>query len=146
MLGAHYAVAIKRCICAVPFALLLAAFLVSCSPLAGAFDYARPYLAMLLVGSTLFAARSRRFAILDNKPLGYLATISFALYMIHPLLSHSWLGSGDLLEKYLKRPLLLLVLFVLAHLSTFHFERHAIRLGKRLCGHLCGGGKPAVHP
>ena len=146
MVGTHHAAAIKRCICAVPFALVLAAFLVSCSPLAKACDYARPYLAMLLVGSTLFAARNGRFAILDNKPLGYLATISFALYMIHPLLSHSWLGSGDLLEKYLKRPLLLLVLFVLAHLSTFHFERYAIRLGKRLCGHFSGVSKPAARP
>ena len=64
--------------------------------------------------------------------LVYLAGISYALYVIHPMLAHSWLGSGDVIEKYAKRPLLFAVLFCLAHLSTYYYERRWIDFGKSL--------------
>jgi peptidoglycan/LPS O-acetylase OafA/YrhL len=65
--------------------------------------------------------------------LKYCASISYALYVIHPLLAHhTWLGSGDLLEKYAKRPLLLLVLFGMAHLSTRFFEPIAMNQARKV--------------
>jgi peptidoglycan/LPS O-acetylase OafA/YrhL len=61
----------------------------------------------------------------------FLAGISYALYVIHPILSESWLGSGDVVEKYAKRPLLFAVLFALAYVSTYCYERPLIELGKK---------------
>ena len=48
-----------------------------------------------------------------------------------PFVEHTWLGAGDTLEKYAKRPLLLAATFLLAHASTFHFEARWIALGRR---------------
>lgn len=106
--------------------------LVACHPASGFMNYLRPYFAAMLVGSTLFRTDSRLTGTLAHPWLAYLATISFALYVIHPLLAASWLGSGEVIEKYAKRPLLFLVLFFSAHLSTFYYEQRAIAWGKRL--------------
>ncbi|MET0208538.1 MAG: acyltransferase, partial [Burkholderiaceae bacterium] len=111
--------------------LLVPLFAASCHPgLPIEFSYLRPYAAAALVGTTLVAP----VGVLSSRALAYIATISFALYVIHPLLVHSWLGSGDTIERYLKRPLLVAALWGLAHLSTFHYERHWIRLGHRFGG------------
>lgn len=112
--------------------LLFVLLLISCHPASGFMNYLRPYLAAMLVGATLMNGQTRLASTLDNRVLVYIATISYALYVIHPLLAHSWLGSGSGLEKYMKRPLLFIVLFVLAHISTYHYERRWISLGKRL--------------
>jgi peptidoglycan/LPS O-acetylase OafA/YrhL len=116
-----------------PFVLLLAG---SCLTQAGWLNYFRPYFAAMLVGLTVLQPRTSLGALLAWRPLAYVAGISYALYVIHPMLAASWLGSGDLLEKYAKRPLLFLVLFFLAHMSTWHYERHWIALGRQL-----GGGR-----
>ena len=70
----------------------------------------------------------------------YLAAISYSLYVIHPVLAASWLGSGDVIEKYAKRPLLFAALVVLAHLSTRYYERRWIAFGRRLAS----GWAPAL--
>ncbi|MGE5469667.1 MAG: acyltransferase family protein [Bacteroidota bacterium] len=114
------------------FPILLVLFVASCHPASGALNYARPYLAAALVGWTLLNPGSAFSRWHGQRVLAYLATISFALYVLHPLLAYSWLGQGDLFEKYAKRPLLFMVLFLLAHVSTFQFERRCISLGK-LC-------------
>ena len=62
----------------------------------------------------------------------YIAEISYALYVIHPLTMAGWLGSGDTLEKYLKRPICFALTFGLSHLSTFRMERLFIAWGKHL--------------
>lgn len=99
----------------------------------GLFTYLRPYIAMLLIGSTLFSQDITWFNNwLKGQFLFYIASISFALYVIHGGLIDTWLGEGDKLEKYLKRPLLLAVTFALAHVSTFYYEKHWINLGKKL--------------
>lgn len=99
----------------------------------GIFAYARPYFAMLLIGSTLFSQDVSWFNNwLKGRFLFYIASISFALYVIHGGLIETWLAEGNKLEKYLKRPLLLAVTFALAHLSTFYYEKHWINLGKKL--------------
>lgn len=114
----------------VPAALL---FLASCVYGLPGLPYLRPYLALLFVGACLAQPDSRWSHWLAGPRLAYVATISYALYVWHPLLSHgSWLGSGDTLERYLKRPLLLAALLALAHVSTFHYERHWIEWARRM--------------
>ena len=44
----------------------------------------------------------------------------------------SSIESGDIYEKYAKRPLLFLVLFVLAYLSTNYYENWFIAYGRKL--------------
>ena len=112
--------------------LVFALLVISCHPESGFMNYLRPYLAATLVGSTLFNEGTRMASALDNRMLFYIVGISYALYVIHPLLAHSWLGSGEGLEKYLKRPLLFVTLFALAHFSTFYFEKKWVNLGKGL--------------
>jgi peptidoglycan/LPS O-acetylase OafA/YrhL len=115
---------------------LLALLVLSCTPLGAWFNFARPYFAALLVGATLMAPDSGLVRSLDRRFLLYLAVISYALYVIHPLLAATWLGDGDVVEKYTKRPLLLAVTFALAHLSTHYFERWFIERG-RMLAHSC---------
>lgn len=93
--------------------------------------YLRPYFAALLVGSTLYAERGFWPKFLNLRILSYLAVTSYALYVIHPFLGHTWLGEGEGVEKYLKRPLLFAVLFVLAHLSTTYYERIFINWSRK---------------
>lgn len=94
--------------------------------------FLRPYAVALMVGSTLQGAPALLAKLLESRAAAYVAAISYALYVIHALLTATWLGSGDLLEKYLKRPLLLAATFALAHLSTFYFEKHFIEWAKAL--------------
>ena len=112
--------------------LLIGLLLISCHPDSGAANYLRPYLAALLVGTTLFNDKTMLNSVLVNRALFYIAAISYALYVIHPLLAHTWLGSGEGVEKYVKRPLLFGTLLLLAHISTFYFEHRWIAFGKRL--------------
>ena len=112
--------------------------MISAHPDGGLMNYARPYIALLVVGSTLFI--NHEFSnyntwyqqCLKSRFLFYIASISYALYVIHGGLMHSWLGEGDKLEKYLKRPLLLAITFGLAHVSSFYYEKYWMDLGKKL--------------
>ena len=132
-LGSYGSLFVARVSCP----LLLVLLLISCHPNSGFMNYFRPYLAALLVGNTLFNQQSRLVRLLNNRILFYIASISYALYVIHPLLSNTWLGSGDIIEKYTKRPLLFASMFVLGHLSTYYFERRWITLGKQLSEKMC---------
>jgi len=118
-----------------PFFIFLL-LIISCHPDSGWMNYFRPYLAAILVGNTLISSNSTLSRLLDNRALIYIATISYALYIIHPILLHTWLGEGDTLIKYAKRPLLFMALFALAHASTFYFELRMINVGKRLSARL----------
>ncbi len=111
---------------------VLILLIVSCHEASGFMNYLRPYFAATLIGATIFNQQSRMAMALDNRALFYIASISFALYIIHPLLASSWLGSGDKLVEYSKRPLLFVVLFISAHISTFYYEHKWIDFGKRL--------------
>jgi peptidoglycan/LPS O-acetylase OafA/YrhL len=111
---------------------LLVLLVLSCMPLGAWLNFARPYLAAMLVGATLMAPNTGLVRSLDQRFLLYLAVISYALYVIHPLLAATWLGDGDVIEKYAKRPLLFAAVFALAHLSTHYFERWFIERGRML--------------
>jgi peptidoglycan/LPS O-acetylase OafA/YrhL len=114
-------------------AYLLILLLAVCShPASGFMNYLRPYVAALLVGVTLFNPPQALARLLRTRTLGYIAAVSFALYVVHHILIYSWLGSGTGVVKYAKRPLLLAATLLLAHVSTFHFEHRCIELGKRL--------------
>lgn len=94
--------------------------------------YFRPYLGAALIGTTLLNDQSGLARVLKGRTLAYLAKISYALYVVHGGLRYSWLASGDTLERYLKRPLFLLVCWALAHLSTHYYEARFLEIGRRL--------------
>lgn len=119
----------------VPVYLLLPALLLSCHPEAGWLNYFRPYLAALSIGATLYQDVPSLRRMLESRTLRYVADTSYALYVLHPLLAYSWLGSGDDIVKYLKRPLLFVVLFAGAHVSTFYYERYWIGFGRKWTSH-----------
>lgn len=106
--------------------------ILSCLPQGQWFNYFRPYLAAILIGATILNPDTALVARLNNRFFIYLAGISYSLYVIHPLLAESWLGSGDLFEKYAKRPLLFVILFVLAYISTHYYEHRFIAYGRTL--------------
>jgi peptidoglycan/LPS O-acetylase OafA/YrhL len=119
-----------------PLALLPLAVLAS-NDLCGSIDYLRPYLVASMVGSTLFQdTRTLIARCLRLKGLVYIAAISYALYILHPVVSWGWLGSGSPMIKYSKRIPELAAVFALAHLSTFYFEHFWISAGKRWSKHL----------
>jgi peptidoglycan/LPS O-acetylase OafA/YrhL len=118
-----------------PVVLWIAAALLclTCYSVDGNFaSFVRPYAVLVLTGALMSQPRSAPSVFLSRPFWGYLAAVSFAVYVLHVPLEHTWLGSGDVTEKYLKRPLLLAVIFLLAHLSTFYFERHFIAMGHRV--------------
>jgi len=123
---------LKKLVSGASFWGVMILLLISSSPFGGALNYFRPYLAALLVGITIFNPQTRVSQFLNNRVLFYIASISYALYVIHPLLASTWLGSGDVLHKYMKRPLLFAVTFLLAHISTFYFEHKMITAGKSI--------------
>jgi peptidoglycan/LPS O-acetylase OafA/YrhL len=115
----------------IPTAAWILLFAASCHPLSGPLQYLRPYLGTAVVGSTLLRTTNLT-PILSIRPLKYIAEVSYALYVIHPATMYGWLGSGEGIEKYLKRPLSFGLTFVLAHLSTFGFEHRFTDWARRL--------------
>lgn len=114
--------------------------ILACLPQGGWFNYFRPYLAAMLVGATILSPGSGLVKSLNNRFLLAMAAISYSLYVIHPLLAASWLGSGDLVEKYAKRPLLLAILLFLAYLSTHYYEHRFMEYGRTLA-RKCGANR-----
>lgn len=121
------------------FVVALPLWLLSCHELGGALQYARGFFAMTLVGSLLLMSDNvvRRTARLPI--FGYIAKISYALYIWHPLMRLGWLGTGGGWERYLvKRPLTFVLTFLAAHISTHTFEAYfqawARRTGRNKSG------------
>ncbi len=104
----------------------------SASPYSGWFQYLRPYatgsvLAAVLCLDNVFIAR-----MLSSRLMRYIAAISYALYVVHPLTVYGWLNQGTTFERYLlKRPISFLLTFVGAHCSTFYWEKHWMQAGRR---------------
>ena len=111
-------------------ALLAASFLPH--PGVNPLSFLRPYLAAAFVAALLSQPAHRLSRVLGGAAFSYIATVSYALYIWHLPLAATWLGSGDVVTKYLKRPLLLLALFAIAHVSTFQVERRFNDLAKRV--------------
>jgi peptidoglycan/LPS O-acetylase OafA/YrhL len=111
---------------------LIPLFALSAHPALPWANYLRPYLAATLVGSTLYAPPPLLRRWFETAWMGWIATISYALYIFHGALAATWLGTGDHIVRYLKRPLLFAATFGLAHLSTYRFEQPLIARAKRL--------------
>jgi peptidoglycan/LPS O-acetylase OafA/YrhL len=104
----------------------------SASPYLGWLQYARPYGAACLLAAVLCHQETPLARILAVAPMRYLATISYALYVVHPLTIQGWWNQGTILERYvLKRPVSFAMTFAVAHLSTFYWERYWLRAGRR---------------
>lgn len=126
-----YGEAPKRVLAAINPLWLLPLLVASGHHATGPLQYARPYIAALTIGSSLYGAPAVLQRLFTNRAAAYIATVSYALYIFHGALVDTWLGSGGKLAKYAKRPLLLGLTFGLAHLSTFRFEQPCVQLAKR---------------
>jgi len=116
----------------VPVWVCVAALLVCSHPVFGPALYLRPYAAALVIGSSIYGFSRVLNPVLTSRVMAYVAEISYALYVIHGALVVTWLGTGETLQKYAKRPLLLATTFALAHISTRYFEKPFIKLARRL--------------
>lgn len=106
--------------------------IVCCHPASGPFQYLRPYVTAAMVGVSLVNTPKLLRTISEHRITVWVAEISYALYVVHGVLAGTWLGEGDKLVKYLKRPLLLALTFILAHVSTFFYERRWINFAKKI--------------
>lgn len=70
-------------------AILLLLLIISCHPKTGPLNYLRPYFAIALVAGSIFNAAQLTARLLNNKNLFYIASISYALYVVHPLLAQT---------------------------------------------------------
>jgi peptidoglycan/LPS O-acetylase OafA/YrhL len=97
----------------------------SSSPYGGALLYVRPYATAFLLAIVLcHDATSWVVRGLSTRSMRYFATISYALYVIHPATLQGWWNDGTVFVRYLlKRPLSFALTFFLAHVSTFYWER-----------------------
>lgn len=109
-----------------PGAMVVAACLwaVSAWPPTEELQYFRPYTTALLLMASLHYGAATPKTLLASAPLRYIATISYALYVIHPATAYGWMNEGGIVTKYLlKRPISFVLTFFLAHLSTFYWEK-----------------------
>jgi peptidoglycan/LPS O-acetylase OafA/YrhL len=112
--------------------LALAAWCLASHPASGWLQFLRPYVTTCLLIATLKLPVCVLHNALSARVPRYIATISYALYVIHPLTAHGWWSAGTLAEKYLvKRPLSIVITFILAHLSTFYWERFWTKAARR---------------
>lgn len=110
------------------FATLLA---VSSHPYGGPMMFLRPYFAMLLVGAVIHSRLPYLHDILEGRIAAYIARISYALYIWHPLMVSGVMNTGTLAERYLmKRPVSYVLTWAAAHLSTYYWEQRWQRAGR----------------
>lgn len=108
----------------------------SSSPFSGWLQYLRPYATVAVMGFALSLGAAPLSRVLSSRPLRYVATISYAVYVIHPLTVQGWFNTGSPLERYLfKRPISFVMTFLAAHLSTFYWERRWLQVGRRWIKH-----------
>ncbi len=122
----------RRWLAKINFFYLIPLLFLSASPWLGPLNYARPYISAIAIGASLYNAPEWVSRLSRQKAVKYIAQISYGLYVFHGVFAATWLGSGEKLLKYAKRPLLLAVTFACAHLSTFYYERYWIGIAKRL--------------
>ena len=95
------------------------------------FQYFRPYVTGLLLCVILAHKDTLIAGVLTSRPARYIATVSYALYVIHPLTVHGWFNEGTIVDRYLfKRPISFMMTFGAAHLSTFYWEKMWMRWGR----------------
>ncbi|MFV0384921.1 acyltransferase family protein [Paracoccus sp. (in: a-proteobacteria)] len=126
--------------------------LLSCHPVSGGLMYFRPLMGFLMLGAVLEHGEGPVRKCLRLPVLAYIASISYALYIWHPLFRLGWLGErGTTVMFYLvKRPIAILCSFALAHLTTRTIEKYFMDRGKqlerRLADRSSAPGTPAQQP
>lgn len=103
-------------------------------PQAATFGYLRPYIAGATIFASLYAFPPPWYQVWTCKTARYIARISYAVYVVHGMLSATPLGGHGVskIERYILRVPLALLTWAISHLSTFYYERAAIALGHRL--------------
>jgi peptidoglycan/LPS O-acetylase OafA/YrhL len=99
--------------------------LAACShPQSEAFQYLRPYSAAIVLFFVLHLRKGFLSSILSSTPARYIAEVSYALYVVHPITAHGWMNEGSTAVRYLlKRPVSFALTFGFAHASTFFWEK-----------------------
>jgi peptidoglycan/LPS O-acetylase OafA/YrhL len=121
----------KTYVARVPLLIYVIFVLACCHPSSGPLNYLRPYAGGLLVARSLWG-RSWCTDFLCSRILRYIADISYALYVIHPIMRLSILDSQNSWIRYfVKRPVGFVIVLALSHVSTFYYEKKWILLGKR---------------
>jgi peptidoglycan/LPS O-acetylase OafA/YrhL len=106
-------------------------WVLACHPQSGSIQYLRPYASAALLAVIVWSTGSVLHNVLSHHFLRYVAAISYALYVIHPLTLQGWMNTGGTLDRYLlKRPLSFIATFAAAHVSTFYWERLWQRAGQ----------------
>lgn len=109
--------------------LLTALFMISSHDQGGIVTAFRPYLAMALVGVIMHCRLRPLLSVLESRPARYIARISYALYIWHPLMIFGAMNAGSTMERYLlKRPVSWTLTWAVAHVSTIYWEAYWQRL------------------
>ena len=104
----------------------------SANPYTDWFQYLRPYATALMLAAILCHSNTLLAKLLASRFMRYIAAVSYALYVIHPLTTHGWFNQGNVVNRYLlKRPISFIMTFAAAHLSTFYWERFWIQAGRK---------------
>lgn len=99
----------------------------------GPLAYARPYLTATLVGILIHSRLPGVHAVLEGGIARYIAKISYALYIYHPLAIFGWFNQGGTAERYLfKRPISYALAWGAAHASTYFWESPWQKLARRI--------------
>jgi peptidoglycan/LPS O-acetylase OafA/YrhL len=94
---------------------------VAASPYAGWMQYLRCYVVAILMASVLCHSKTWLSRFLASRAMAYIASISYALYVIHFATVQGWMREGDLTIRAIKRLLSFFITFSAASLSK-HWE------------------------
>lgn len=122
--GDRLRTALVRPVLAISLLLLLTAlFMVSSHDRGGIVTAFRPYLAMSLIGVVMHCRLQPLLSVLESRPAQYIARISYALYIWHPLMVYGVMNTGSTFQRYLlKRPVSWALTWAAAHVSTYYWE------------------------
>jgi peptidoglycan/LPS O-acetylase OafA/YrhL len=126
--------------------ILMVALFLSSHPYLSSWSYFRPYITATLVFSTFEQDEGLLKRVLSSKSLKYLAEISYALYVVHPLTYAGWMGEGDVAVKYSKRIVSVILTFAAAHLSSRYYERYFNNRGHALAARIEAGNAVKLEP
>lgn len=125
----------------------LVCLILAANPHSQELGYLRPYFAAIAVGGSLLAFPPLLNRLFASRPASYIAQISYALYVLHGVLGETALGGQEksTLVRYLLRVPLVLLTWLLAHLSTRYFEARFTRWARRRLGKNAGAQSLATN-